>query len=405
MFQKKLIYGYLSLAVASLALFSFCDKNEDINNIVDACPSDYVVTHSDLFEANPSCSLVTHDPNNKCQEQETDITCDQKDQLTDSPQQPKSQLVKSMVKGSGGQLVPVRGKGVPAVTVTSGPNTLVQTLQHLLGFSIDLFSTSGGAKATVTCNPNLNFYAVEHLNATVAHEFPCGSPPFPRIQVATNPLQLAATPDSAEVWVTSYDNAITVINTNNDQVLATIAAGPNTFPNGIAISPDGTRVYVTSFIDYAAALVTYNRMTRTEIARVTIPTEYPQSVFLSPDGSTAIVTHPLDNIMWVVDTLSNAVIGGHPISQPYGVGFSPNGSKAYISSWPNSLVVMNMADLSIGSTYTVGNQPIDVVVSANGRWVITTNFGDGTVSELDTIKGTVTSVNVGGSPHGISVVN
>jgi YVTN family beta-propeller protein len=300
--------------------------------------------------------------------------------------------------------VPARGKGARAVTVTTAPNTLVQSLQHLLGFSIDVFSPTATA-STVTCNPNLNFYAVEHLLADVAHEFPCQMGPFPRIPVAENPLQVAVTPDSTELWVTSYYNGITVINTSTDKVLANIVTGPSVYPNGIAISPDGTLVYITSFIDYAPALVTYNRATRMPIATLTIPTEYPQSVFLSPDGSTAIVTHPLDNIMWVVDTLSNTVIGGHPIPQPYGVAFSPNGTKAYISSWPNTLYIMNMTNLAIMGSYNVGNQPIDVVASANGRWVSTVNYGDGTVSEVNTITGAVTTVKVTGSLHGISLIN
>lgn len=397
MFKSKHAFLCISIAIAAPALFSFCETNDDLKTKADSCPNDYAVSFVSLSD----CYLVVHD--SQCHTTQINIPCDQADSLVDSPEQAQSQTIKTLQKSASSQVVPV-GKASPAVTVTTNPNVLAQTLQHLLGFSIDVFSSTP-TPSTVTCNPNLNYYAVEHLLGTVAHEFPCQTPPFPRIQVAQNPLQVAVTPDSTELWVTSYYNGITVINTSTDKVLANIATSSSVFPNGIAISPDGTRVYITSFIDYAPALVTYDRATRMPIATLTIPTEYPQSVFLSPDGATAIVTHPLDNIMWIVDTLSNSVIGGHPISQPYGVAFSPNGTKAYISSWPNSLVIMDMTTLKILGNYSVGSEPIDVVASANGRWVSTVNYADGTVSEVNTITGAVTTVNVGGNPHGISLIN
>ncbi len=401
MFKSKHAFLCISIAIAAPALFSFCEREQDLKTKpADCCPNDFVVSPDQSGRG--GCYVVVHD--NDCHELRLPIACDKVDDLRDSPPQAQSQMIRSMLKAASGQAVPVGSQGAPAVTVSTAPNAVVQSLQHLLGFSIDVFSSTP-TPSTVTCSPNLNYYAVEHLLGTVAHEFPCATPPFPRIQVAQNPLQVAVTPDSTELWVTSYYNGITVINTSTDKVLANIATDSSVFPNGIAISPDGTRVYITSFIDYAPALVTYDRATRMPIATLAIPTEYPQSVFLSPDGSTAIVTHPLDNIMWVVDTLSNSVIGGHPISQPYGVAFSPNGTKAYISSWPNSLVIMDMTTLKILGTYNVGSEPIDVVASANGRWVSTVNYADGTVSEVNTFTGAVTTVNVGGNPHGISLIN
>jgi len=399
MFKSKHAFLCISIAIAAPALFSFCESADDLKTKTDSCPNDYV-THPGIFGS--GCTLVTHD--SQCHEINTDISCDHADDLTGSPLQGQSQTIKALVKGPSGQSVPGRGKGAPAVTVTTAPNTLAQTLQHLLGFSIDVFSSTA-TPSTVTCNPNLNFYAVEHLLGTVAHEFPCASPPFPRIPVAQNPLQVAVTPDATELWVTSYYNGLTVINTSTDKVLANIATGASVFPNGIAISPDGTLVYITSFIDNPPALITYNRATRMPVASLTIPTEYPQSVFLSPDGATALITHPLDNIMTIVDTLSNTVIRTQSIPQPYGVAFSPNGAKAYISSWPTSLVVLDMTTQKILGSYTVGSEPVDVVASSNGRWVSTVNYGSGTISEVNTITGVVTTVNVGGSPHGISLIN
>ena len=402
MLKPRRIYLHLTILAAAPALFIFCeDKDKLKKKPLDHCERDYISTSTHLFGP-ATCTLVVHDA--QCNEKSIDITCDQRDQILNSPEQAQNQSTAALIKQSGGKVAAGGGAAAPA-SAAAGSNVLVQSLQRLLSFGNDLYTASPAGTPSLTCDPGLNFYAVEHASGTVAHEFPCASPPFPRIPVVTRPLQVATTPDSREVWVTSYDNGITVIDTNTDKVLATIATDANTFPSGIAISPDGTRVYVTSFIDFGAALITYDQATRTEIARLGIPTEYPQSVFLTPDGSTAIVTHPLNNVIYMVDILSNTIIASRPISEPYGVGFSANGATAYVSSWPNSVVAIDMTTLNPIMTYPVGNSPIHVVVSPTGRWITTDNYGDGTISTIDTISGSVTSLQVGNNPHGITVVN
>src|SRR5579872_5773091 len=65
------------------------------------------------------------------------------------------------------------------------------------------------------------------------------------ITVGTNPTNLVVSPDGTKVYVANNgSNDVSVIDTANNMVTATISVG-NT-PQGIAITPDGTKVYVTN---------------------------------------------------------------------------------------------------------------------------------------------------------------
>jgi DNA-binding beta-propeller fold protein YncE len=96
------------------------------------------------------------------------------------------------------------------------------------------------------------------------------------------------------------------------------------------------------------------------------------------------------------------------VNAPFGVGFSPEGNTAYISTGDGVIISLDTTTLKTNTTYKVGSGPVNVLVSSNGRWVITENYGDGAVSEIDTATGKVTSIPPpagANGAHGLMFIN
>ena len=414
-YSNSTICKVASIVVIALVTGGGCGDSEFSRPVgnVDNCPDDFVSfwAQSDDINAGSNCSLVVHNPMN----------CSGIASQKSIPVDCTAPNIKKFISGpyharSHSPLVTqdpftptVKIQNSAAVQDAAGVNPVQQLLQRLLPLSFPLLS-SGALSApnpASTCNASANasFFAIEHDNASVVRLFPCNANQTVHVSTVSRPLELDITPDGSQLWVTSYDQGITIIDTHTNAVIATIKTDAGTFPSGIAITPDGTRAYVTSFIDVNPALVVYDTATLKEVARVPIPSQYPIGVFLTPDGSTAYVTNTITNAVYIVDTLSNTIINSRQVISPYGIGFSPDGTTAYIASGDPSIRVFDTKTLGQTGSYKVTGFPINVMVSPNGRWLITENHDAGTVSEINTVTGEVKVVKVGGNPHGIIFVN
>jgi len=81
------------------------------------------------------------------------------------------------------------------------------------------------------------------------------------------------------------DNTVSVIDTSNDSVVATIPIAAT--PDGTAVSPDGTLVYVASESGFVSIINTASNM-----VTASIPVgRGADFVAFSPNGSVAYVTH------------------------------------------------------------------------------------------------------------------
>ena len=184
-------------------------------------------------------------------------------------------------------------------------------------------------------------------------------------------------PDGSSVWKTSYqENIVSRINATTNAVTS-INVG--TGPYGVAVSPDGLSVWVTN----AGSDLKGDTVSRINTA-------------------TNLVTHTI-------------TVGATPCF----VAVSPDGSSGWVSDFAGdnvSLVtILNQADFRLTATpgnapatyaetrITVGANPFFGAVSPDGssRWVA--NFGDGTVSRINTTTNAVTSITVGGNPIFVAV--
>src|SRR5262249_12119613 len=100
-------------------------------------------------------------------------------------------------------------------------------------------------------------------------------------------------------------NDVSVIDTSNNTVLATVPVGNSPF--GVAVERAGTRVYVTNGNDDSVSVIdTFNN---TVVATEGVGLG-PAGVAVKPDGTRAYVTNSnsADNTVSVIDTSNNTVV-------------------------------------------------------------------------------------------------
>ena len=95
---------------------------------------------------------------------------------------------------------------------------------------------------------------------------------------------------------------------------------------------------------------------------------------------------------------------------PTGVAVSPDGSSVWVTNFGDGTVsqIDTATSTVVGSPITVGASPQLVAVSPDGKSVWVTNFGDGTidgtVSQIDTASDTVVhTITLGTHPVGVAV--
>ncbi len=329
------------------------------------------------------------------------------------------------VTNSGGGSAPSGGSPPVAVTAPMASRRVSAPISHqtspsgktaytptlpFLPFAIPPL-TFGSTPPTLTaaeCNAQLNptAYQVNHNVATVTRLNLCTGATVDTVNVTGNPLEIAVTPDGKWGVVTSFFNAITFINTDNDTVANVIQTDQNTFPFGIAISPDGTFALVANFNNVDMDLVVVDLQTQTITGQIPLPYTYPQSVFLSPDGTLAWVTYPFENIVQVIDVMTGDIVSSISVEEPLDVVFNATGTVAYIASeTPGSVAVVNTASYKVVANIPTAAGTDDLMLSPDGLILTMNNYFGGSIGAIDTTALTnILTAPVTAAPFGVAPV-
>jgi YVTN family beta-propeller protein len=223
------------------------------------------------------------------------------------------------------------------------------------------------------------------------------------IAVGNSPRDVAVNPVTNRAYVTNLlPGTVSVINTLNNTVIATIPVGESA--ERLVVSPGGTRVYVLASQEFGSAMVTIDATTNTVLSKATLNgTGY--GIALRPGGVQVFVATQID---WldVVGILNNNVT--HFDTNDgwmRDVGFSPSGTRVYITNGESGTVsVRNANTYALIDTINVGENPRGLAVSPDGTRVYVVNEADGTVSVISTATNNVIkTVDVGFLPHSIAI--
>lgn len=208
------------------------------------------------------------------------------------------------------------------------------------------------------------------------------------------PAQANALTSYAYVANAGYDpsvngGTVSVINTSNNAVVATVPAGDA--PIAVATTPDGKLIYVVHLFSPQVSTIATSSNTVTDNFEVE---GLGTSVAISPDGQRAYIgTQGFTQAVEVVDTATNAVIAHIPVGDcPQGVAVSPDGSRVYAaSSCDETVSVIDTATNTVVATIPTNNDPGDVAVSPSGAYVYVTGWkGDVVIDpSTNTVAGTL----------------
>ena len=197
------------------------------------------------------------------------------------------------------------------------------------------------------------------------------------------------TPDGTHAYVAnSGDSTVSVIDTATGMVSSTIPVGIGPF--GVAFTPDGTHAYVANYTDATVSVID----SATGVVSATIPVGMGAiGVATTPDGKHVYVSNQNDDTVSVIDTATGVVSAPITVgSKPSGVAITPDGEHAYVANNGSGLLnngvpgntvsVITTATGVVSATVTVGNGPLGVAVTPDGRHVYVANGGDNTLSVI-----------------------
>ncbi len=223
------------------------------------------------------------------------------------------------------------------------------------------------------------------------------------VEVGTNPLGVAVSPDGDRVYVTHQRVAgtVTILDAASNDVVGSVAVGAG--PSGVSVKLPGTKVYVVNRDDKTVSVLDV----ATGLVIATIPVgNNPLGVAVSPAGTPAYVVNKGSDSVSVIDTNLDAVVATVDVgNDPTHVAVHPNGGRIFVSNGSNSSVsVIDAATNTVVATVPVGNTPEGIAFDPGGTRAYVANNGPNTVSIIDTLSNAVTgTVPVGLNPFDVTV--
>jgi YVTN family beta-propeller protein len=226
------------------------------------------------------------------------------------------------------------------------------------------------------------------------------------VNAGPTPRDVGATPDGRYLLVVNQStNSVTVLDASDYTVIASIPVG--TFPCAISIAPDGRAAYVTNRTSNDVSIIDL-----TTFAVVNVPVgTFACDVMVSPDGHWAIVTNRLSGNVTIIDTATKLVVATVATgTNPQGVDFSADSSKAYVTN-ASTTSVIDMSSLTVVETIASlpsGTCAVGATMERNqgdqGRVYVASNTLSGVVNVVDIgTNAIVQSFSVGVRPLGIGI--
>ena len=220
------------------------------------------------------------------------------------------------------------------------------------------------------------------------------------------PRDVDATPDGRYLLVVNQStNRVTVLDASDYTVIASIPVG--NFPCAISIAPDGSAAYVTNRMSNDVSIID---LTTFAVVNVAVGT-FACDVMVSPDSRFAIVTNRLSGNVTIIDAATKLVVATVATgTNPQGVDFSADSSKAYVTNATTTSVI-DMSSLTVIDTITSlpsGTCAVGATMDMNqgdqGRVYVASNTQSGVVNVVDVgTNEIVQSFSVGVRPLGIGI--
>jgi YVTN family beta-propeller protein len=213
------------------------------------------------------------------------------------------------------------------------------------------------------------------------------------IPVSASPFDIAVSSYSDFVYVISTSGQVSVIRVSDHTIVDTITVGSD--PGGITILPDGEYIYVTKYSSNSVLVI---RSSDDSII-TTIPVSGNAGKIISSPNSEyvyAVIGEP-DNQVVVIRTSDNAIIdtvflgntSPNNYNAPYEITILPNGEYLYVTTTGGVAIIRTADNMLISFVSGCGLMPQGLASLPNGRYVYTANWESNNISIIQTSDNTV----------------
>lgn len=219
-----------------------------------------------------------------------------------------------------------------------------------------------------------------------------------RVEVGKAPIAIAVLPNINKVYVVnSGSNSISIIDGTRDSVITTIKGGSH--PYTVAANRTTNKVYVTYTYDHTLTVI--DGATNTSSS---FETGSADAIEIDERTNTLFLSTYEDPFIRIVDAASGAMhkvgVGGHI----WGLAFDAASSKLYLAHTMTADVTSLDVKTLEKAVIPVGQIPCALGFNPATHMLYAVNYGDHTMSVIDTVKAKVVSViAVGDHPQAVAV--
>ena len=204
-----------------------------------------------------------------------------------------------------------------------------------------------------------------------------------RLQTGHMPHEIAISPDGKRAAVVAYGGAsIDIFDVNAIRLLRRIDLSPNQGPHGLVWLPDGRLVATT---ERSKTLTIVDTRRKDAVSAVPTAQEGTHMVAVSGDLARAYTANIPAGTVTVIDLaagrkLRDIAVGG----RPEGIALTPDGRTLWVGDLEGARVqaydTKSFERLAEVKTPPV---PIRVLASPDGKWIVTSNLGNGSLAIID----------------------
>ena len=217
-----------------------------------------------------------------------------------------------------------RAWGIDALILRMNPPPKRRWLKVIIVFAACFIlpavseSTAGELRVFVTSEKSNDVTVIQVENQKVLATIPVGK----------RPRGITVSRDGRHVFVAnSNSNNVSVIDAANLRVIDTLPAGLD--PEGMTLDRDG-RLYIVNENDSAVTIVDVSK--REIVKHVEVGTE-PETAMLSPDGRWVSVSNETSNEIHMFDAASATIVGKVSVPRnPRGMRFTADSRQLYVAS-------------------------------------------------------------------------
>lgn len=202
-----------------------------------------------------------------------------------------------------------------------------------------------------------------------------------RLETGDQPHEVAISPDGARAAVVSYGGTtIDIFDVASAARTETIDLSPNARPHGIVWTDDNRLIATTQ----GSGTLTVVDLSDNDVEAIETGQDVSHMVVVSPDLSRAYVSNIGSGTATVIDLENGRKLRDLPVgAAAEGIALTPDGSELWVADRDGMKVtVFDTETFEIIAEIGVGVGPIRIAISPDGSRGFTSNYGDGTVTEI-----------------------